>query len=478
MACRLHTRRYTHYKHVCTLAAYHRIGVLIFLLTAFEAVAAPLIATGSLIGSTQLLDVPLTEPYIFLAIFSALLCYTFIQQDTVQPRGSLVSGWTIATRVGFAWASVVALLLLIGYATNVSELFSRRALLLWFVVTAPLLMGTPIMLRQCFRRLAVGAGNTRTAVIVGVNPMSRELARNIVLRPELGLEHHGFFDDRCPDRIADLDDVELAGSLADVANFAKRRRIDVILIALPYHLERTKVLLDDLRDTTASVYLIPDISFLGLLHARADHLHGVPIIALCETPLPGWRGFKKRATDIVLASLMLVAALPLMLPIAAAIKLTSPGPAICRERRFALDGEPISVYRFRTSTDTEACTAAETATTTRIGRFLKRYSLDELPKLLNVLQGRMSLVGPRPHAVAHDETYRQLIDGYLVNHKVMPGLTGLAQIHGCLDESPDTEAMKRRLDYDLDYLRHWSLGLDIKILVKTLTLLFRNEKAY
>ena len=461
----------------CTLAAYHRIGLLVFLLTAFEAVAAPLIATGSLIGSTQLLGVPLTEPYIFLAIFSALLCYTFIQQDTVQPRDTLVSGWTIATRVGFAWASVVALLLLIGYATNVSELFSRRALFLWFVGTAPLLMGTPIMLRQCFRRLAVGAGNTRSAVIAGVNPMSRELARNIVLRPELGLEHHGFFDDRCPDRVADSEDVELAGSLGDVANFAKRRRIDVIFIALPYHLERTKALLNDLRDTTASVYLIPDISFLGLLHARANHLHGVPVIALCETPLQGWRGFKKRATDIVLASLMLVAAIPLMLPIAAAIKLTSPGPAICRERRYTLDGEPISVYRFRTSAESDECSPAET-TSTRVGRFLKRYSLDELPKLLNVLQGRMSLVGPRPHAVAHDETYRQLIDGYLVTHKVAPGLTGLAQIHGYLDESLDAEAMKRRLDYDLDYLRHWSLGLDIKILVKTLTLLFRNQKAY
>src|SRR5690606_31685200 len=242
------------------------------------------------------------------------------------------------------------------------------------------------------------------------------------------------------------------------------------------HLERTKKLLNDLRDTTASVYLIPDISFFGLLQARANHLHGVPVIALCETPLPGWRGVKKRATDIVLASLMLVVAAPLMLAIAAAIRLQSPGPVVCRERRYTLDGEPIEVYRFRTTADCAGELEGQTAT--RIGRFLKRYSLDELPKLLNVLQGRMSLVGPRPHAVACDDAYRQLVDGYLVNHKVAPGLTGLAQIHGYLDDGPDPEAIKRRLDYDLDYLRHWSLGLDIKILAKTLTLLFRNQKAY
>ncbi|HEX6998142.1 MAG TPA: undecaprenyl-phosphate glucose phosphotransferase [Gammaproteobacteria bacterium] len=459
--------------------------MLIFLLSAFEAVAAPLISTATLIGSTQLLGVPLTEPYIFLAIFSALLCYTLIQQETIQARGAFVSGWTLATRVGLAWLAVVGLLLLIGYATKVSAMYSRRALFLWFMGTAPLLMATPILLRQCFRRLAVATGNTRSVVIAGVNAMSRALAQKIKTTPELGLEHCGFFDDRGPRRVSGGDDeeVELAGSLADVAAFAKQRRIDVIFIALPYHLERTKRLLNDLRDTTASVYLIPDISFLGLIQARADDIHGVPIIALCETPFQGWRGFKKRTTDVVLASLMLVLGLPLMAAIALAIKLTTPGPVIFKQRRYGLDGEEIVVYKFRTMTVMEDGDDIKQVTrndprVTRLGRFLRRYSLDELPQLLNVLQGRMSLVGPRPHAVAHNETYRKLIDGYMVRHKVAPGITGLAQVNGCRGETADLEEMRRRVAYDLDYLRHWSLSLDLKILFKTLAVLFRDQKAY
>jgi putative colanic acid biosynthesis UDP-glucose lipid carrier transferase len=229
--------------------------------------------------------------------------------------------------------------------------------------------------------------------------------------------------------------------------------------------------------------MIPDISFVDLIQARADDISGIPIIALCETPFQGWTGLKKRATDIVLTSLTLLIALPLMIAIACAIRFTSPGAVIFKQRRYGLDGEQITVYKFRTMTVAEDGAVVHQVTendprVTPLGRFLRRHSLDELPQLLNVLQGRMSLVGPRPHAVAHNEQYRKVINGYMVRHKVAPGITGLAQINGCRGETADVEEMRRRVDYDLDYLRHWSLALDLKILVKTVGVLLRSEKAY
>jgi putative colanic acid biosynthesis UDP-glucose lipid carrier transferase len=185
----------------------------------------------------------------------------------------------------------------------------------------------------------------------------------------------------------------------------------------------------------------------------------------------------------VLASLMLLIASPMLLMIALAIKLTSPGSIIFKQRRYGLDGQEIVVYKFRTMTSSDDGSQVHQATrddprVTPVGRFLRKYSLDELPQLFNVLQGRMSLVGPRPHAVAHNETYRRLITGYMGRHKVAPGITGLAQVNGCRGETAKIEDMQRRVEYDLQYLRHWSLMLDLKILARTLTVLFRDDKAY
>ncbi len=476
---------------------YFKHGSALVLLAALEAVMAPLVSTAVLLAATYLTNGRFTQPYILLAIFSALLCYVLIAPETKQHRFVLPSGWTIATRTGLAWLTVVGFLLFIGYATKVSEIYSRAALFSWFVATPPLLVGASILLRQAARRLAVASGNARTVVIAGINDASRELVRIIQDRPELGLAHCGFFEDRCAYRISDdavRDDAagddaagddprSLLGTLAELPDYVKTQHVNVIFIALPHHLDRTKVLLHRLRDTTASVYLIPEISFIDLIQARADEINGIPVIALCETPFQGWSGFKKRATDVAFASLMLLVGGPIMLLIAAGIKLTTPGKVIFKQRRYGIDGEEIIVYKFRTMTVTEDGDSVKQATrndprVTPFGRFLRRYSLDELPQLINVVQGRMSLVGPRPHAVAHNEEYRKLIDGYMVRHKVFPGITGLAQVNGCRGETASVAEMKRRIDYDLDYLRHWSLALDIKILCKTITIMFRGEGAY
>ena len=238
-------------------------------------------------------------------------------------------------------------------------------------------------------------------------------------------------------------------------------------------------LIDELRDTTASIYYVPDILVFDLIQSRTQEILGIPVIAMLETPFAGYRGVVKRMTDIVLCLSALPLLLPVMAVISVAVKMSSPGPAIFQQRRYGLDGRPIVVYKFRTMSVTEDGDVIVQATkedkrVTPVGRILRRYSLDELPQFINVLQGRMSLVGPRPHAVAHNEWYRKLIKGYMVRHKVPPGITGLAQINGCRGETAQLEQMQARIDYDLEYLRHWSLLLDLKILARTVLRLVRD----
>jgi putative colanic acid biosynthesis UDP-glucose lipid carrier transferase len=242
-------------------------------------------------------------------------------------------------------------------------------------------------------------------------------------------------------------------------------------------------LLDDLRDTTASIYYVPDIFVFDLIQARSGEIQGIPVVAMCETPFYGYRGVAKRITDILFSVVILLMLLPVLAVVALMVKWSSPGPIIFKQRRYGLDGREIAVYKFRTMRVTEDGEQVRQATKsdariTPIGALLRRSSLDELPQLINVLQGRMSLVGPRPHAVAHNEEYRKLIKGYMIRHKVLPGITGLAQVNGCRGETARLEEMEARVNYDLDYLRHWSPMLDIKIILLTVVRLFRDDKAY
>jgi len=242
-------------------------------------------------------------------------------------------------------------------------------------------------------------------------------------------------------------------------------------------------LVDALRDSTASIYYLPDISVFDLIQAQSGVIEGVPVIAMCETPFDAHRAVAKRLTDVLLTAPLLVAFAPAMLAIGIAVRLTSPGPILFKQRRYGLLGEEIVIYKFRTMTTSEDGPVIQQATRgdqrlTYLGRFLRRYSLDELPQLINVLQGRMSLVGPRPHAIAHNETYRRLIKGYMLRHKVLPGITGLAQVNGLRGETRTVEQMEARVRYDLEYVRTWSLTLDIEILARTAVRLLNDSQAY
>src|ERR671937_1490450 len=241
--------------------------------------------------------------------------------------------------------------------------------------------------------------------------------------------------------------------------------------------------LGGVRHTTASIYFVPDIFVFDLIQARVDTIGDLPVVAVCETPFYGFNGLVKRVSDYVLATLILICIAPLMIAIAIGVKLSSPGPVLFKQRRYGVDGRKIVVYKFRTMTVVEDGEVIKQATkddrrVTPFGAFLRKTSLDELPQFINVLQGRMSVVGPRPHAVSHNELYRKLIRGYMIRHKVRPGITGLAQVNGYRGETDTVEKMKARIEYDLAYLRNWSLVLDLQIILKTIVVVLKKQNAY
>jgi putative colanic acid biosynthesis UDP-glucose lipid carrier transferase len=294
----------------------------------------------------------------------------------------------------------------------------------------------------------------------------------------------GFFDDRALDRTELTDPQKLLGRMDGITEYVNSNSIDLVYITLPMASQpRTLALLDALRDTTASVYIVPDIFVSDLIQARVDHIHGMPVVALTESPTLGVSGIGKRISDIVIASLILLMIWPLLLALAVGVKLSSPGPVIFKQRRYGLDGHEILIYKFRSMSvcdDGDVIKQAGRcdARITRFGAFIRRTSLDELPQFINVLQGRMSVVGPRPHAVAHNEQYRKLIKGYMLRHKVKPGITGWAQVNGLRGETETLDKMRARVQYDIDYMRNWSLGFDLMIIVKTLVVVWRDQNAY
>jgi putative colanic acid biosysnthesis UDP-glucose lipid carrier transferase len=417
-------------------------------------------------------------------VIVAVLCLILVQPPREVNTQFASARISAVVDVLFRWLLLLAVLLAVGYVTKSLDGYPRRIFITWAVITPVALIVATLAMQESLRLFMMKAFDKRTAIIAGYNTSSLELARRLTSNPGMQLEVTGFFDDRSTDRLGMESGTTLVGSLADMSQYVKDNRIDVIFIALPIrHVKRVMNLLDDLRDTTASIYYVPDIFVFDLIQARSGEIHGIPVVAMCETPFYGYRGVAKRLTDIGFSAVMLLLLLPLLVLIALLVKVTSPGPIIFKQRRYGLDGREIAVYKFRTMRVTEDGDQIRQASRfdqriTRVGSVLRRSSMDELPQLINVLQGRMSLVGPRPHAVAHNEEYRKLIKGYMVRHKVLPGITGLAQVNGCRGETSKLEEMEARVNFDLDYLRHWSPMLDIKIILLTVVKVFRDEKAY
>ncbi len=386
--------------------------------------------------------------------------------------------------IAVSWATLSALLFLFGYASRYLWEFDPHILLTWWWVALVSLLGAHFLLKAAAPTIRELQGPPRCVVLAGVNEQGIELARRLMRDTYANVRILGFFDDRSRDRLKNYDENPLLGSITDLPNYVKSHRVDTIYLSLPMASQkRILALLDGLRDTTSSIYFAPDTFVTDLIQGRVDSVGGMPVVAVCETPFTGFNWVIKRGSDIVLSALILLLISPILLLIALCVKLTSRGPVIFRQRRYGLDGSEIIVYKFRTMTvmdDGDEIRQAQKhdPRITPIGAILRRTSLDELPQFFNVLQGRMSIVGPRPHAVAHNEMYRKLIKGYMLRHKVAPGITGWAQVNGYRGETERLEKMKGRIDHDLEYLRNWSLRLDLYIIAKTVGVLFGAQNAH
>jgi putative colanic acid biosysnthesis UDP-glucose lipid carrier transferase len=457
---------------------------VIAFVTLLQIALPPLVAVGSLGALMGIYDVSFDRKYGVLASLVTVLAVLLLQpprnlgSQLIVRRVPLVVSWLLR------WGVLVAILLTIGYATKFSEDFSRRVTLSWVLITPAFLIGSALLLHEMMRRVLYDPASARRVIFAGCNETSQSLSQRLRTNPELCMSVAGFFDDRSRERLGVDSDITLLGRLSELSAFVKANSTDVIFIALPIrHITRVLDLLDDLRDTTASIYYVPDLFMFDMIQARTGEISGIPVVAMCETPFYGYRGVIKRVFDMVASAAALIVLMPLLAAIAVLVKFSSPGPVIFKQRRYGLDGREIYIYKFRTMTvmeDGQQVTQArkEDNRITSIGRILRQWSLDELPQLFNVLQGTMSLVGPRPHAVAHNEQYRKLIKGYMIRHKVLPGITGLAQINGCRGETAKIEEMQARVEYDLEYLRRWSPMLDLKILGLTVIKAFGDDKAY
>ncbi|MET0981749.1 MAG: undecaprenyl-phosphate glucose phosphotransferase [Telluria sp.] len=449
----------------------------------FQRVLDPLIIMGALYVSSIAFEEPFSGYSLVLMILAFFISSAVYQH--IDPYRTWRSGRMLAYArdIVFGWCVTIGVLYFLGSASGLKYYYDERVLLAWVIATPATLLASHIVVRRAAGRPDRGR-EVRSVVVVGANEVGVKFAAICDRHPNLFMQMHGFFDDRAGMRHAPGVHHPVLGKMAELSQYVRTHNIKLIFISQPISAQpRIRHLIDELQDTTASVYFLPDVYVFDLMQARFDNVGGMPVIAICETPFMGLNSMIKRASDVVLGSLILIALAPLMLAIAVAVKCTSPGPVIFRQRRYGLYGEEILVYKFRSMRVLDdggniVQARRDDPRVTPVGRFLRRTSLDELPQFVNVLQGSMSIVGPRPHAVAHNEQYRKLIKGYMLRHKVKPGITGWAQVNGLRGETTTLDKMEARIQFDLDYLRNWSVWLDLWIILKTIRVILTRENAF
>jgi putative colanic acid biosynthesis UDP-glucose lipid carrier transferase len=452
------------------------------LISFFQRVLDPLIVMGTLYLSALLYHEPFSGYLLVLMILAFFISSAVYQH--IDPYRAWRSGrmWAYARDVVFGWCVTIAVLMFLGSSSGLKYYYDERIVLAWFVATPVILLVSHIAARMA--HTPGRSKEVRSVVVVGANDVGLKFAGICDRHPNLFMSVRGFFDDRAHERHPAGMRHPVLGDTGGLVQYVREHGIKMIFISQPISAQpRIRKLIDELQDTTASVYFLPDVYIFDLMQARFDNVGGMPVIAIRESPFMGLNSTIKRASDIVLSGLILLLLSPLMLAIAVAVRLSSPGPAIFRQRRYGLYGEEIIVYKFRSmrvmeNGNTVVQAQKNDQRVTPIGAFLRRTSLDELPQFVNVLQGRMSIVGPRPHAVAHNEQYRKLIKGYMLRHKVKPGITGWAQVNGLRGETATLDKMEARIQYDLDYLRNWSLWLDLWIMLKTVKVVLARENAF
>lgn len=384
-----------------------------------------------------------------------------------------------------SWSICAALILTLSFFLKVSHDYSRVVLGIWFVSTPLALMLWRWVFSHLLNLIRPGERSKRKVIVIGATRSGIQLAHELKIRRRPNEILIGFYDDRSLDRIGYHGlPAPLRGRIDDALELAKSHAVQEIYIALPMEAaKRIKQILNAFADANARVHVVPDFFTFDLMQSRLRNVGKVVTLSVYDSPFYGFTSLVKRVEDMVLASVILVLISPILVAVGIGVKLSSPGPVLFKQERYGLDGKPIRVWKFRSMKVMDDGAVVKQATKgdpriTRFGAFIRRTSLDELPQFVNVITGQMSIVGPRPHAVAHNEEYRGLIDKYMLRHHVKPGITGWAQINGLRGETETLDKMQKRIEFDLVYIQNWSLWLDLKIVFLTIFKGFVGKTAY
>ena len=376
------------------------------------------------------------------------------------------------------------LAVMLAFLLKQSEDFSRVTIALWFILSSFFSFLWRFLQRLYIRARHKAGYDIKRVAIIGATSSGNDLLTEIGKRDELGYEVIGVYDDRHASRIFGDVHLNVEGKIEQAVTLARNGQIDILFLALPLKAEkRIADILLSLGDTTVDVHYIPDFLISSLLGSRFANVGDVNVLSVFESPYLGAKEWMKRTEDILISiAILCLISVPILI-IAIGVKLTSPGPVLFKQRRYGLRGEEIMVWKFRSMSVMENSDTVVQATKgdvriTKFGHFLRRTSLDEFPQFFNVLSGSMSIVGPRPHAVAHNEEYRGKIRYYMLRHKVKPGVTGWAQVNGWRGETDTLDKMENRVKFDLQYIKNWSLWLDLKIIFLTIFKGFTNPNAY
>lgn len=440
----------------------------------------------SLLLAMLIYGVSINQPYLFAGTI-AMLCYLLISEVThiydIEPGRAMKrrSGLVV-----FSSFLTFVMLLILAYITKTTSDYSRVTIGLWFVLMPVFLISWRFIACKLRMKFLLDGKHLKRVAILGANDVGNDIAHQIKEDISYGYQFVGFFENRSEsgERLSAQLVAPIIGTFDEVIESAKNREIDVLYIALPLAAEKRIVaLLDALSNCAISVHIIPNFFIYNILHARWHSIGHYQALSIYDTPFYGAGSLLKKLEDVSMASVILILISVPMLFIALAIKLTSPGPVIFKQKRYGINGKPLTVYKFRSMTTCDngdvikQCEKNDTRVT-KLGSFLRKTSLDELPQFFNVLDGSMSIVGPRPHAVAHNEEYRKQIGSYMLRHMVKPGITGWAQINGYRGETRQLDQMQKRIECDLYYIRNWSLMWDLKIILKTIINGFVNKNAY
>ncbi|MDQ7017388.1 MAG: undecaprenyl-phosphate glucose phosphotransferase [Gammaproteobacteria bacterium] len=390
--------------------------------------------------------------------------------------------WLELRNLSFALLALFVLLAVVGVLSKSNPLYSRIWFGSWFLLSWAFFLLYRGALRLLLGWMRRQGYNQRCLIVLGCGPGAEEVVQRINKTPWSGFQVVAAFGDL---EQGELNGVPIAGGYEDVARYLSSNHVDQVWIALPLsEAAELKRVLHLLRHSTVDIRYVPDLFGFKLLNQSISEVAGMPVLDLSKSPMSGMNQFVKAVEDRLLGLLIFVLIMPFLLLIALGVKLTSPGPVLFKQKRHGWDGREIRVYKFRSMVVHQEGAGVVTqakkgdARITPFGAFLRRTSLDELPQFFNVLQGRMSIVGPRPHALAHNEAFKDKIEQYMLRHKVKPGITGWAQVNGYRGETDTLYKMQKRVEYDLNYIENWSLWLDLKIIFLTIFKGFLNKNAY